>query len=234
MTEDPSQDVDVPNEAQQVWRFFGISRSGNHAIIDWFLRNLGHSETVFLNNCLPGDPFRRFSYCRFFRKGTFEKHRGDIHRKENRHFVRLMETQATARWLVVSYENQPIEAEARDALWSSTALSAPLAGDICILRSPLNLVASSLQRIRNEVNRPRRRKQEVAAWEERILDLYAAHVAAAISGAPSTVIYDRWGTDESYRKAILEEHAIPVRDTGLGEMTTAGGGSSFGRTQNIE
>ena len=54
--------MDVLNKSSaKVWRFFGIPRSGNHAIIEWIMKNIDDSSLVFLNNCDRGDPAESFS-----------------------------------------------------------------------------------------------------------------------------------------------------------------------------
>ena len=215
------------------WRFFGISRSGNHAIIEWFLRNLGEDNTVFMNNCLEGDPFTNFSYCTFVYDGYLRKHRGDIHRKRNRHFDRLMQTAARVEHYVISYEIMPVDDESRSALWRKAALEARLEADFFVLRSPLNLVASLVQRTRNELTRPSRQKAKFERMAQTLAVDYGSYLQLQASDPERVVVYDRWGADAEYRATFLSANGFELRDLSLGQMSSAGGGSSFDTSQDV-
>ncbi|MEO0484908.1 MAG: hypothetical protein AAF092_03225 [Pseudomonadota bacterium] len=214
------------------WRVYGLPRSGNHAIIDWLCRNLGHEHTVFLNNCATGDPFKSFGYCNYAHDGHWRKHRADIRAKGNRHMERLIAARDRAEHLVVSYET--IDPTPEELSATPTGLDpARHRGDVLILRSPLNRIASFIQRTRKEVTRPHRRAAFMADLQTEMTTRYATHLTAAQSGAVQPVIYDDWGASERYRADVLDTLAIPARDTTLGTMTTAGGGSSFGQGEPL-
>jgi hypothetical protein len=52
----------LSNTRTKIWRFWGIPRSGNHAIIEWVIKNIDYSSLVFLNNFNRGLPTETFSY----------------------------------------------------------------------------------------------------------------------------------------------------------------------------
>lgn len=216
------------------WRFFGIPRSGNHAVIEWFLKNIGEEDAIFFNNCLEGDPFTKFSYCTFFHDGHLRKHRANIYRKRNKHFDALLTKAKTAKALVLSYEIMQIDDASRARLWDSAKMSVPLQSDFFVLRSPLNLVASLIKRIRKEIDNPEKRRAQIATWVETLAADYAAYLEMHARSPHLVVIYDRWGADKEYRAKILRENGLKAEDLSLGDMTSAGGGSSFDTDQKIE
>jgi hypothetical protein len=222
------------NSKIPVWRFFGIPRSGNHAIIEWFLRNLNSEKTIFLNNCGPEDPFTTFSYCNFTHEGILRKHRGNIHRDRNQHFDRLMEMRDTASNLVISYETiMPSTAERRK-LARLDMSNLQMKHDFSIIRSPLNLMASSLARIRKERTRPVRVKEAVDSFTTNFPNTYLSYLRLKETKTFTAISYEKWGTDADYRADILDKVSVEAVDLSLGNMTSAGGGSSFNRSQDVD
>lgn len=210
-----------------------MPRSGNHAIIEWLMRNLDTQSLIFLNNCGEGDPFQSFSYCNFFIEGTRRKHRGNIHREKNAHFDRLMNLKGNVEQLVISYEMfSPLPNE-RKCLWEQCGINGTLQRDIFVVRSPLNLIASSLQRIRKEYARPRRCSARTNLFKKQISTQYGAYMEVFGGAKTTTVIYDRWGAEEDYRLECLKELSLSAVSLDLGEMTDAGGGSSFDANQEV-
>ena len=53
MAEPRAPIVPVLPHSASVLRVYGLRRSGNHAVIDWLLRNAPGTGTVFLNDCAP-------------------------------------------------------------------------------------------------------------------------------------------------------------------------------------
>ena len=88
----------------KVRRFLGIPRSGNHAIVEWITNNIDDSSLVFLNNCDRGDPNECFSYTNFDLGRGREKHRCNINRDKNRHYLRLADAIEQAENIALLYE----------------------------------------------------------------------------------------------------------------------------------
>ncbi|MCK8484889.1 hypothetical protein MUY21_12655 [Aliiroseovarius sp. S2029] len=218
----------------RVWRFFGIPRSGNHAIIEWFMGNIDVETTIFLNNCREGDPFTGFSYCNFVYNGHLRKHRANIHREKNHHFHRLLDKRSSATDLIISYEIMSPRPEERARLHAESGINAQPTADFLIIRSPLNLIASSLTKLRNEITRPPRLRKSLEHLEAWLPGTYQAYLQTASEDDVHPVIYDQWGADQTYRKDILESVGLDPKRLDLGAMTTAGGGSSFDRQQDVD
>lgn len=217
----------------KVWRFFGIPRSGNHAIIEWVMKNIDDGTLVFLNNCGRGSPSEAFSYTNFDRGNGVEKHRGNIYREKNRHYTRLAEAIEHAENIVVSYEIFPVDTASTQALWQDSKMTSDEVQDTFIIRSPLNLLASCLKRIENETTHKNRIAVKTRNFLADQFSQYSGYLKRYEDDPESCVIYDLWGADEKYRAEKLRHLGIDAVNTDLGQMTSAGGGSSFDRGQEI-
>ena len=162
------------------------------------------------------------------------KHRANIHREKNHHFDRLLEKKLTATDLVISYEIMSPQPDARQLLWTSSGIETKLAGDLLVIRSPLNLVASYLARIRNEITQAGRVRQSIDHLQGWLPATYAEYLSAASDSDTTAIFYDQWGADRAYRKKILDAVGLEAKHLELGDMTSAGGGSSFDRDQQVE
>lgn len=190
-------------------RVFGMRRSGNHAIIDWLRRNLP-GETVFLNDCRPGDPFRTFQ--------MMETPRGDVHGpgfRDTRWFAQFDEGRET-RGHIVSYEDQLPRAVPAPEGWRGRFET------IVIRRSFLNWLASFQKLVAG--------RQRGTEWGVRgpaeILPFIRAY--SDMLAAPGLhVCYDRWCADPGYRRGRLDALGLTPRDNGTGREAVYGGGSSF-------
>jgi hypothetical protein len=223
----------LSNNGAKIWRFWGIPRSGNHAIIEWVIKNIDDSSLVFLNNCNRGLPTETFSYTVFDRGYGPEKHRGNIHRDKNRHYERLINAIERAENIVVSYEVFPVNdimlSDLREESWMSSAKTQ----DVFILRSPLNLLASCIRRIENETTHKARVAGRVRNFMDNQFSHYSGYLERCIKNDKNCVIYDIWGAEESYRLRKLTQLGIKPTDLALGGMTSAGGGSSFDSEQEV-
>ena len=226
--------MDVLNKSSaKVWRFFGIPRSGNHAIIEWIMKNIDDSSLVFLNDCDRGDPTECFSYTNFDLGRGREKHRGNIHRDKNRHYLRLADAIEQAKNIAVSYEIFPVDKASTNKLWKDTGMINEDVQDIFIIRSPLNLLASCIKRVDNETTHKGRVQANTRNFIENQFSQYLGYLKRYISDHKSCIVYDQWGSDEVYRAEKLKHLGIEATDLDLGSMTSAGGGSSFDREQDV-
>lgn len=195
-------------------RFLGMRRSGNHAIIDWFIRSVLESRNdakhVFLNNINAKMSGYRQRYL------TPEP---DSYRRAG--LTRMI---APRRWrkfsqldlLVRSYEDHTVEyfypPEPQKYYGASR-----IRRNYVILRDPLNLLAS-------------RRKAKMTATREGLseIDLYLNH--AKLLDQPKDeiriVLYNLWLIDPEYRSGLAQD--LGVAPAALSAQPTRhGGGSSF-------
>lgn len=217
----------------KIWRFWGIPRSGNHAIIEWVIKNIDDRSLVFLNNCNRGLPTETFSYTVFDRGHGPEKHRGNIHRDKNRHYERLTNAIERAENIVVSYEMFPVNDAMLSDLLEDSGLNGEKTQDVFIIRSPLNLLASCIRRIENETTHKARVAVRIRNFMDNQFSHYLGYLERCIQNDENCVVYDIWGADESYRLRKLTQLGIKPTDLTLGGMTSAGGGSSFDSKQEV-
>ena len=191
-------------------RVFGMRRSGNHAVIDWLRRNIP-GETLFLNDCSPGDPFRTYA--------MMETPRGDRHGptfRATRWFPQFDEGREE-RSHIVSYEDTAPDAAGPPQGWDTPFRT------VVIHRSFLNWLASfhALVLDRNRGTRwGVERPEEIAPFVALYADLLRAPSDLAIS-------FDRWLDGPAYRRDAARALGLAPRDDGTGAESPYGGGSSF-------
>lgn len=201
---------------------FGMRRSGNHAIIDWLMRNAPQAATggVFYNNCKFGkNPQRAYSSIDIYGADGARMPHHDIPNPE-----RIAQA-GGAPMAIVSYEDRMPQPEGQPQRASNGMEPAQFSRQVIIYRSFLNWSASLLAKIKKNAGFG-------ATDRMRIMTLafatYAQGLDRVAAGKGITAIcYDDWMTSESYRAGILDALALPQRDLGRGKVQRFGGGSSF-------
>lgn len=195
-------------------RVVGLSRSGNHAVIDWVLRQLS-GRWCFLNCVEPrADPVvtaRPLHDGRRAIAAGVDLEAGPDGRRPT-------------DWILFSQEDTflgpALGPEATRI--QEQALGRPRESlDVLILRDPFNLMAS-------------RRKMGCSAVNERTaMRIWKQHARAALTGRgpghgpPLAISYGGWVRDPGYRRTISGRLGIPHSEEGLERVAGCGGGSSF-------
>ncbi len=186
-----------------VLRVIGLRRAGNHAVIFWYLAQRP-GATLFLN-----DVVRDFALSR--------RHHMPSH---SRLWVRP--PYRTPTQLVVSYEDPPLAELAA----MPTRIDRFRPRTMMIIRNPYNLFASRL-------NWPISDIADDPVWRADLVERYKNYARAALArsaplrGDSVVANYDRWATDEEYRRQLAEELGVPFSDANRDYVTGYGGGSSF-------
>lgn len=200
-----------------VLRITGMSRSGNHALIHWILRQL-QGRWCFLNCAEPGvNPFL----------SARPMDDGAVHLANDPGFDLARAAAgnpAALDHLVFSHEDvflKPLfRREARGTLerhvggWGRWR-------DVLILRDPYNLFAS------------RRRSGLTAVTPAAAARIWKQHARAFLGrcrGVPRDLIavsYNRWATDCGYRQEIAAQLGLAFTDAGMEQIPRCLGGSSF-------
>ncbi|MEP2922053.1 hypothetical protein [Sulfitobacter sp.] len=201
---------------------FGMRRSGNHAIIDWLMRNAPEDASggIFYNNCKFGkDPMRTYASLDVF----------DANRKkppyDNTPEAKRTGQAGAQPMVVISYEDRMPQPAGAPQKASGGLTDANFNHQVIIYRSFLNWSASLLAKIKKNPGFG-------ATDRMRIMALAFATYAQGLDrvGAAQGVIgicYDDWMTRESYRADILTRLGLPQRDLDRGKVQRFGGGSSF-------
>ena len=202
-----------------ILRTYGMRRSGNHAIINWLMRN-APGETVFLNNCRQKKPALE----------TFQG--SEINgKRQDRSLISdkpVADGAADGALLLMSYEDYVPEVTDKGLDQVSAEFSAnDITYEILIYRSFLNWSASLLKKIQGNSGYSGldRLRIMMGAMERYV------HMLSLVDqpGAPNMVSihYDRWCQSSDYRAATLKTLGMECRDDDLGAVQRYGGGSSF-------
>ncbi len=193
----------------QVLRVYGMRRSGNHALIDWIMRNAPGGNGLFLNNCRPGrDPLQTVRGVTVYKNGREVAGDG---------LGTKLAAAGPAPFAVVSYEDRMPEARL-----------APLydAPETCVViyRGFLNWSASLLRKIQGN---PGYGPLERSRVMMNALSTYQTMLERVQDRDVVPLLYDDWMASEDYRAAALDRIGLPGRDLSRGAVQRYGGGSSF-------
>ncbi len=211
----------MQNDPGHRFRIFGMRRSGNHAVIDWLRRNIGE-PSLFINDCLAGDPLDSFQYIELNERkyGTPFRNRGNRAEK-------LKKNREDWKHHVVSYEDQPpnlkklhklTQGYQRETDWKN----------VIVYRSFPNWLASFYNLLMVEEFDTKRGVSGPMAIVP-FVQLYKnmSYVAASAPTKFVMIDFDLWVSDQTYRARLLQELEIEEIDNSTGKQSEYGGGSSF-------
>lgn len=222
---------------QKEIRVLGMQRSGNHAIIKWIAHQI-KGRVCFLNNAYPPKDLNPFRTCYPNTLAEFSANYDYDLEAESRGTLTKKEC------LIHSYEDMsfsdvfnPDFEKQHDVLVGSSRKRF----DILILRDPFNMFASRLKKTRSDkgyypysigMDCQRNRLLLANLWI-----LYAREFIGAtnhIGCNKIPVSFNRWASDQSYRKAISERLGLDFTDTGMtGRATDSSFQAEEGDTVNI-
>jgi hypothetical protein len=201
---------------------FGMRRSGNHAIIDWLMRNAPQaaSGAVFYNNCKMGkNPL--------VAHGSLEVYGADRTVVDHRNIKdeTRIEQAGETPMVIVSYEDRMPQPADQPQKASHGMRDGDFTAQILIYRSFLNWSASLLAKIKKNdgFGATDRMRIMMLAFTTYAQGLDRIRDAKGIIA----ICYDDWMTSESYRVRILRALNLPERDLDRGKVQHYGGGSSF-------
>lgn len=198
-------------------RVIGMSRSGNHAVINWVLRQ-APGRWCWLNCTEPR--YAPFWCTRAFDDGSFHRvnYGGfDLGEEKLGRFSRR-------DWLVYSHEDVFLrvacsgEHEANHDAWVGRSARRR---DVLVVRDPFNLFASRLRSFG---------EGGATAVHARIWKQHARQALGRVRllrHDPVVVSYNRWCVDRGYRAALAARLGLPFTDAGREEVPAVNGGSSF-------
>lgn len=202
---------------QHEWRVIGMSRSGNHAIIQWLLAQ-AQGRTCFLNCTEPkNNPFSwprclgdGRAYLASYPEFDLQRERsGDFSRKD---------------YLIYSHEDVflgllrrgPWEEERDDWVGRSAERR-----DILILRDPFNLFASRMKAGIGTIPL----HTAVRIWKQHAKEFLGRQ--QTLPEPPVCISYNDWVAKKSYRREAAERLGLTFSDAGRHRVPTTAGGSSF-------
>lgn len=213
------------------FRLVGLSRSGNHAIINWIINQL-HGSYCFLNCTEPKhNPF--FTARPLSENGkSYQTNILNFNlKKEQQHQFSEKDT------LLYNHEdcflgpfNTKKQQEEREK-WVGASQEKK---DILILRDPFNLFASRIKAglIRGHYTHHGAKPISLLTLKR----IYKQHAREFLKEKnylknKVCVSFNSWTTDEGYRRRFAEELGISFSDKGFREVSSVAGGSSFDGTR---
>ena len=201
---------------------FGMRRSGNHAIIDWLMRNAPETATggVFYNNCKYGKkPVQAYGSI-----DVYDAAQSLTDHREIKEVDRLAKAGGSPM-VIVSYEDRMPQPAGQSQKASVGMTDADFSHQVIIYRSFLNWSASLLAKLKKNdgfgsTDRMRIMTLAFATYVQGLDRIAEASKVIAIC-------YDDWMTSEGYRAQILRALGLPQRDLNRGKVQRYGGGSSF-------
>jgi hypothetical protein len=208
---------------KQEHRITGMSRSGNHAVINWILSQTS-GRTCFLNCSEP--KFNPFATARPLDDGLsiivnyddFDldaELRGEFSNKD---------------LLVYSHEDCFLGTIARGPFEDNhDSMVGPSLHrtDVLILRDPFNLFASRLRAGFGEVSN----ETALRIWKQHAREFLG--IRHYLKQHRVLINYNRWATERGYRREVADELGLDFSDSSRHHVPAAGNGSSFdGRRYN--
>lgn len=216
---------------------FGVKRTGNHAIINWLIPQIGDVVRFF------NDQHYFFVDSTKFDEHHMAEHvlqlgvgRIFINNEKKRHNEVYLEEYSNVD-NIISFEGLKFgEMFPRKDQWINDfnvavkrfSRKLEISDDITyiiILRNPWNFVASQIKwrEMRPEYDRY---NIDIDVWEE----FYGLYLEKNQPNA-HFIIYDKWFIDINYRKKISKELGIKFNDINLNKVATTGGGSTFDKME---
>jgi len=199
-------------------RVLGIRRTGQHAVINWILRNSGREDTVFLNSCtMRRSAVRTCGQSelngKFLKKGYPLKRDLEAFLTPERHPFVLISYEA-------GFESGELSPNFPDAKFDH---------EVLVTRSFVNWLPSFIRLMR--LMNPKSRPEALDISNGIVFEMmrYKEHLLAALAANHVVVCFDKWAESSSYRKRKLEELGLEDLDNTLGEVQRYGGGSSFSK-----
>jgi len=204
-------------------RVFGIRRCGQHAVINWILRNSDRAHQVFLNSCtmrksairtcgqseIDGTPARKAHFL----KAALEKH---LHI-------------GAKPFVLISYEaGYPPDLYQQGDLTNGFE-NADFSHEVLVIRRFVNWLPSFIRLLRVMLPASPPESLEISNGIVFEMMRYKAHLIAAAASPHLIISYDQWHADDRYRRAKLAELGLPDVDNSHGEVQKYGGGSSFSK-----
>ncbi|EKV32653.1 hypothetical protein C882_2732 [Caenispirillum salinarum AK4] len=202
-------------------RLSGMSRSGNHAIIDWIMRQ-ADGRVCFLN-CAEGKT-NPFESCRPLSDGRPWRASWENFDLDAEAGGRLSPKDLLLHSYEDSYNAHAFSRvfEDRHDAWvgpSGRRL------DVVILRDPFNLFAS-----RRAMGADLPRATAARMWKQHARTALKALNTRPRKGSrrhPLPILYNRWASERAYRAEIAARLGLSFTDAGIETVAACNGGSSF-------
>ena len=189
-------------------RVAGLQRSGNHAVINWIIKQSG-KNVLFFNDVDPENPLDE----------------SRLHSPNN-----IETSDECYDCVIYSYEDRILDLISHKNYYPQkniTNISAGQRIDVIILRNPFNALAS---RMKHAAVSSTRSTYISGLNVAQLWVTYAYEYLGKTSKLKNKKVplnYDLWCTSEDYRKEIANLLGLEFTDAGFNQITAYGRGSSF-------
>ena len=188
------------------YSFYGLRRAGNHAVLEWLLKNISENEN---RNVVKSRRIIQYGNSVYFNEcNTYSKHKLEAD---------ILFCRREFQNLILAYEDVP----------TTYKLTSNSDRDIVIVRDINNLFASRFKNIQKH-NKPYYSGD--MRLDEESVNIWKQHVNAGLSGDAVLIHFERWVASREYRDSISERLNITNLDK-TDTVTNFGGGSSFSGTR---
>jgi hypothetical protein len=183
----------------------GLKRSGNHALVNWIIRQ-HRGRAAFLNNVEPGRSLLRPAEKVLYPLRAGGEGRGTL--------------------VVASYEDKHLVDISSNSRERRRRDQQGRVLEILLLRDPFNLFASRYRRHHRPFYRDRGHRLEVKRqWKDYAREFLGETAHLAFDRV--CISYNRWVVDADYRRELSGRLGLPFTDEGIRDVPAYGGGSSF-------
>lgn len=190
----------------------GMKRSGNHAIVNWLVPQLG---CEFFNNLIPvGDILRGHPWPQPIPFESWRRKQSGLARQAGTSVLATLEDHELS---VLPF----------------TAIDVPVCR-LLVLRHPEQLFSSRLRKAFNVDMPAYPRTNDVVL--QRAVGIWKQHARCYLGGDVGypdriAILFDAWVADAEYRAGIATALGAEFNDVGFGRVSEEGGGSSFDSTR---
>lgn len=217
MGEESTNDLEI--------RFFGMKRSGNHAVISWMTPHF-EDPVFFINNIKHfRDPYR-FHFVGRRTINTVDLRPAVVPKKKLSTELRHLRKSC----LLLSYEDldlRCLDTQELIADHDSTVGPSGRLANVLLVRDHYNMMASRIQSAAN-LGKPvtvERLARDIELWLVYMREF--CRETNYLAGRAITINYNRWFRDKEYRQSISADLGRPFTDVGKERVPSTGDGSSF-------
>lgn len=217
-----------------LWKFFGLQRSGNHAVLNWLL-GLDQPNTLLFHQVRAGEDLLDNPAGVSVPDGTLayanrEKGKKKVHPENIDYFSRLEKGN-----LLLTYEGYRI-GELNDSFLNKPALdrfgSPETSINITVIRNPFNMLPSYYKLRVRTMEAKGKDMNWVMHLMDRQLEIWKSYAflhlhSSFTRGEIISISFDQWVSDRNYRDSLAKRLGYVNFDKYIDFFSDAGGGSSF-------
>lgn len=227
-----------------LYKFFGLQRSGNHAVINWLV-GLDQQGFIFFNNVDWKKPISESVSAVSLPPGIKayasreSKKSPPVIKHEYINNLSLIE----GGKLLFSYENMNMSSYVDKRINRNIVASfgSPISKtNILIVRNIFNMLPSAARMVRRQQAQKRRSDEWFVEVMRKRVEMWKSYAFLAVEASSFSrgefipILFDKWVVDKSYRDSLAEVFGLLNKDKNIDFVSDAGNGSSFSGIKGVE